>query len=82
MPDSQVWFIIRDKNGKLTIKNGLVETVIITTYVNKDGISHEAHYIISERAEEEYRESVVELHSNCVYGSEEEAKKHMPQIVK
>lgn len=74
---------MRDENDKPTIKNGLVETTIMTTYVNKDGIAHEVRYLINECTEDnEGHRLEIELDDSRVYGSEEEAKKYMPQIIK
>lgn len=80
-PNTRVWFIIRDdEDGKPTIKSGLVETAVLTTYVNKESITHAVYYII-ECAEEEYLKSTIELQANRVYGSKAEAEKHMPQSI-
>lgn len=82
-PGEHVWFIIRDEDDEPAIKNGLVETTVMTTYVNKDGIAHEVRYLINECVEDEYgRRLEIELDNSRVYGSEKEAEKHMPQIIK
>lgn len=74
---------MRDENDKPIIKSGFIETTIMTTYVNKDGIAHEVRYLINECIEdEEGRRLEIELDDSRVYGSEEEAKKYMPQIIK
>lgn len=77
-PNARVWFIIRDDEDKPTVKSGLVETAVLTTYVNKDSITHAVYYII-ECVEEEYLKSTIELQANRVYGSKAEAEKYMPQ---
>lgn len=83
MPNAQVWFIVRNKDGKPTIWNGLVETAVVTTYVNKDSITHEVYYIIDECIEDEQgRKLEIELDSSRVFGSKKEAEEHMPQIIK
>lgn len=82
-PNTQVWFIIRDEDGRPAIKNGLVETTVMTTYVNKDGIAHEVRYLINECVEDEDgRRLEIELDDSRVYGSKKEAEAHMPQLVK
>lgn len=81
-PNAQVWFIIRDEDDKPAVKNGLVETTVMTTYVNKDGIAHEVRYLINECVEDEDgRRFEIELDDSRVYGSKAEAEKHMPQII-